>query len=396
MISAQDRRFSRRAIELACRGAGRASPNPTVGCVIVQDGRVVGEGFHEYECRDHAEVVATRRAGELARGATAYISLEPCSHRGRTPPCAELLVAAGIRRAVVPLADPNPMVSGRGFELLRSNGIEVDLGYMKDEAAELIEPFACHVTTGRPLVVGKVGMSLDGRIAAQGGPVRRITSREAGEFTQKLRLRLDALLVGVGTVVADDPQLTYRGSEVKARPLIRVILDSRLRMSRRARVFESVPSSPVLIFCGPRAPARSRRELEASGAEVIPVALQRGRVDLHSVLEELGRRRVLGVLVEGGSETHWSFLSGSLLDKFYFIIAPLVLGGTGAVPAVGGEGYPGASTAPGFRIRKRFELGPDLALETYPCFSRSIISPWQPEEMPPSDARDSSKTSGRR
>jgi diaminohydroxyphosphoribosylaminopyrimidine deaminase/5-amino-6-(5-phosphoribosylamino)uracil reductase len=280
--------------------------------------------------------------------------------------------------------------------LLRSGGVEVDLGCMKDEAAELIEAFACHVTTGRPLVVGKVGMSLDGRIAARGGSVRRITSSEAGAFTQDLRLWLDALLVGVGTILADDPQLTYRGSEIKARPLIRVILDSRLRTPPQARVFKSVPSSPVLIFCGPRAPARSRKELEAKGAEIMPVDLHGGRVDLRSVLEELGRRRVLGVLVEGGSETHWSFLSGGLLDKFYFIVAPLVLGGAGAVPAVGGEGYPGASAAPGFRIRKRFDLGPDLALETYPCFSRSIISPWRPEEMPPSGARDSSKTSRRK
>jgi diaminohydroxyphosphoribosylaminopyrimidine deaminase/5-amino-6-(5-phosphoribosylamino)uracil reductase len=394
MIIAQDRRYARRAIELARRGAGRASPNPTVGCVIVREGRIVGEGFHEYERRDHAEVVAVRQAGELARGATAYVSLEPCSHHGRTPPCAELLAASGIRRAVVATVDPNPVVSGRGLELLRSSGIDVDLGFMRDEASELIEPFACHVTTGRPLVVGKVGMSLDGRIAPRAGSNRRITSDEAGAFTQNLRLRLDALLVGIGTILSDDPLLTYRGKEVKARPLIRVILDSRLRTPPGARIFQAGPSCPVVIFCGSRAPVRSRKELEASGAEIIPVPRDRGLVDLDSVLQELGRRRILGILVEGGSETHWSFLSGGLLDKFYFIVAPLVLGGTGAVPAVGGQGYSGASGAPKFRIRKQFELGPDLVLETYPRFSRSIISPWRLEETPPSGERGSSTTSG--
>jgi diaminohydroxyphosphoribosylaminopyrimidine deaminase/5-amino-6-(5-phosphoribosylamino)uracil reductase len=369
----------RRALALAEKSLGLASPNPPVGCVIVQQDEVVGQGWHEYKDRDHAEVRALAAAGNHARNATAYVTLEPCVHHGRTPPCASALIAAGVRRVVVARMDPNPTVSGKGISALRAAGIEVTVGTLQAEAGRIIEPFACHVTTGLPLVVGKVGMSLDGRIAAAGSPGGRITSEESREFGQQLRLRLDAVLVGIGTVLADDPQLSYRGKLPKARPLMTVVLDGLLRTPPSACFFQAVPEPHVLIFCQPDAPRERRRELEAKGAEV--VALERGPkgLDLHRVLVELGKRNVLGLLVEGGSEVHWSFLSSNLVDKFYFIVAPFVLGGSKSVPSVGGEGYGHASEAPRFRIARSFNAGPDLVLETYPSHSRSILSPWLSE-----------------
>ena len=323
------------AICLARRGAGVSSPNPTVGCVVALNGRVVGRGLHEYALEDHAEVRAIRDAGVRARGATVYVSLEPCAHFGRTPPCADMLVAAGVRRVVVATEDPNPQVLGQGIERLRAAGIRVDVGMLDREARRLIEPFACRVTTGRPLVVAKVGMTLDGRIGLPGRGRLEITSSRASRLTQELRHRLDAVLVGVETVLTDDPRLSYRGRRPKRRPLIRAILDSRLRTPPSAKVLTE-SEGQVLLFCGPRHSKRRRSLHEGRGAEVIPVPPGRGGLSLPSVLEELGRRGVLGVLVEGGSAVHWSFLSEGLVDKFYFIAAPIVIGGSKAIPAVGG------------------------------------------------------------
>lgn len=364
---------------LAEKSLGLASPNPSVGCVIVQEDKVVGQGWHEYKDRDHAEVRALTAAGSHARNGTAYVTLEPCVHYGRTAPCTSALIAAGVRRVVVAHLDPNPIMSGKGISAMRAAGIEVEVGVLQAEAGRIIEPFACHVTTGLPLVVGKVGMSLDGRIAAAGSPGGWITSEESREFGQQLRLALDALLVGVGTVLADDPQLSYRGKLPKARSLMTVVLDSHLRTPPSARFFQAVPDARALIFCRPDAPQERRRELEARGAEIVAVECGSQGLDLHRVLLELGKRNVLGLLVEGGSEVHWSFLSSNLADKFFFIIAPIVLGGSKAVPSVGGKGYASASEAPRFRICRSFNAGPDLILETYPSYSRSILSPWLSE-----------------
>ncbi len=396
MSDQSDRKFMGRALQLARRGVGLSSPNPSVGCVVVRAGRIVGEGLHEYALLDHAEVRALSEAGGKARGSTVYLTLEPCSHQGRTPPCADLLIKAGVRRVVAATIDPNPRVSGAGIDVLRSAGIPVEVGLMREEALPLIEPFACSVTTGLPLVVSKVGMSLDGRIATRRRENRWITSPEAREFGQSLRLQLDALLVGIGTVLADDPELTYRGSQPKARPLTRVVLDGRLRTPATARMLRSASRSPALIFCGRGAPAGRRRALEKTGAEVMPVRETKGGLDLKSVLHELARRRVLGVLVEGGAEVHWSFFSAGLVDKFYCVVAPLVLGGRGAVPSVGGEGYGKIREALRFRIGQSFYAGTDLVLETYPSGSRSILSPWLSRAVPPCGAPGPERTSGPR
>lgn len=384
-----DRRFMRKALSLALRGVGCASPNPAVGCVIAQGDRIVGQGWHEYSLVDHAEVRALKEAGLRARGATAYVSLEPCSHHGRTPPCADALIRAGIRRIVAATLDPNPEVSGKGLDRLREAGVEVELGLFKEEAEALIEAFACFVTTGRPLVVAKVGMSLDGRIGIRFRRKEKITSPQAGRFSQTLRQRSDAILVGVGTVLADDPELTYRGPGRKGRPLLRVVLDGKLRTPPAARLFRSRPFSPVLIFCDSAASERRRSRLEKAGAEVIALPGRSGALSLHKMLRELAKREVLGLLVEGGAETHWAFLSRRLVDKFYFIVAPLIIGGALSVPSVAGRGYGTARQAPRFAIRRRFTLGPDLVLETYPSYSRSLLSPWLHTGSAPSVVRDS-------
>jgi diaminohydroxyphosphoribosylaminopyrimidine deaminase / 5-amino-6-(5-phosphoribosylamino)uracil reductase len=396
VFDAADRRFMKEALALAEKGLGLASPNPSVGCLIVREGRVAGRGWHEYDSLDHAEVVALREAADQARNATAYVTLEPCCHYGRTPPCVDRLIQAGIRRAVVARIDPNPEVAGRGIEQLRSAGVHVDVGLESDEAGKLIEPFARHIVTGLPLVIAKAGMSLDGKIGTGLREGREITSSEGREFGQHLRLVADALLVGIGTVLSDNPELTYRGGESKARPLMRVILDSLLRTPPSSRLFQVYPSAPILIFCSHDAQQSRRTELERLGAEIVAVPIADNDLDVHTVLSELGKRQVLGLLVEGGSTVHWSFLSKNLVDCFYFIIAPFVLGGKDSIPAVGGKGYGATMDAPRFKIRKSFSVGPDLVLETYPSYSKSIISPWQPPENAPFRELNSSPSSARK
>jgi diaminohydroxyphosphoribosylaminopyrimidine deaminase/5-amino-6-(5-phosphoribosylamino)uracil reductase len=388
MFDAADRRFMKRALALAERGLGLASPNPSVGCLIVQNGRIVGRGWHEYARMDHAEVRALKEASGRSKNATAYVTLEPCSHQGRTPPCADRLIEAGIRRVVVAGMDPNPLVSGRGIERLISSGIRVDVGLFSEAAGKIIEPFACRITTGLPLVLGKVGMSLDGKIGTGRTEGRWITSPEGREFGQHLRLIADALLVGIGTILSDDPELTYRGPAPKARSLIRVILDSGLRTPPGARLFQSCPQTPVLIFCSRNASKARRKKLERTGAEIIGIQLSEKGLDLNAVLRELGKRNILGLLVEGGSRVHWSFLSDGLVDCFYFIIAPAILGGEDSIPSVGGIGYKTMAESPRFKIRKSFSAGPDLVLETYPSYSKSIISPWLPPKTDASGAQD--------
>jgi diaminohydroxyphosphoribosylaminopyrimidine deaminase/5-amino-6-(5-phosphoribosylamino)uracil reductase len=376
MFDARDRRYMKKALALAEKGIGLASPNPSVGCLIVRENIIVGSGWHQYDLMNHAEILALHRAAGRSKNATAYVTLEPCCHQGRTPPCADKLIEAGIARVVVAAIDPNPLVSGRGIEKLRAAGIRVDAGLMADEAGKIIEPFACHISTGLPLVISKIGMSLDGK-AGTGRPEGRwITSPEGREFAHHLRLRMDALLVGVGTVVADDPELTYRGKARKRRSLLRAILDPNLRTPANARIFQTVAQAPVLLFCKQQASNERRSELENRGAEIIEVPTLEKELDLNAVLKELGKREVLGLLVEGGGRTHWTFLSRGLVDAFYFIIAPLVLGGENSAPSIAGEGYGSAENSPRFKIRSCFAVGQDIVLECYPSYSRSIISPW--------------------
>ena len=332
----------RRALGLARATAALASPNPQVGCVLVRDGAVVGEGAHRYEQRDHAEIVALKVAGERARGAMAYVTLEPCSHHGRTGPCADALVAAGVSRVIAATVDANPLVAGQGFERLRQAAVAVEVGLCQTDAREINDAFACWVRTCRPLVTLKAALSADGMLAPPDaqrtqGQTFWITGVEAREQVQRMRHAADAALTGVGTVLADDPLLTDRSGGERRRRLLRVVLDSRLRTPLESRLVQSAEGD-VLIFCGPEAEAGRCTEFEAAGVEVVRVVGVDGRLDLGVVLDVLGQRKVLSVLLECGSRLNGAFLAAGLVDKVVLFTSPAELG-PGAVPfAIGCSG----------------------------------------------------------
>ena len=311
----------RRALELAARGLYTTTPNPRVGCVIVSDGRVVGEGWHARAGEPHAEVQALRNAGEAAKGATAYVTLEPCSHHGRTPPCADALIAAGVVRVVAAMPDPNPLVSGRGLARIATAGIEVGCGLLEAEARELNIGFVSRMTRDRPWLRVKTGCSLDGRTALMNGQSQWITSPESRADVQRLRARSCAMLTGIGTVLADDPQLTVRESDIGRQPL-RVVLDSRLRMPPDAKMLQT---PGVLIVCVEDFPER-RAALQAAGAEVICLSGADNRVDLAALLAELGRRGCNEVTVEAGAELAGAFAKAELVDEWVIYQAPVLVG----------------------------------------------------------------------
>jgi diaminohydroxyphosphoribosylaminopyrimidine deaminase/5-amino-6-(5-phosphoribosylamino)uracil reductase len=324
----------RRALALAARGLGETNPNPAVGCVVARGAQVVGEGFHERAGGPHAEVVALREAGPRARGATLYVTLEPCAHHGRTPPCAPLVRDSGVARVVAALRDPSPQVAGRGLALLRRAGVAVETGLRAGEAARLDERFLAGVRLGRPFVLLKAALTLDGRIATASGRSKWITDREQRRQARWLRRLHDAVLVGIGTALADDPLLLP--SPRTRRPFLRVVLDARLGLPAAGRLAgTATPRTPVLaLSCAPD-PSR-RRRLEAAGVEVVEVGEDQGRVSLASALEALAARGVASLMVEGGGEVLGSFLAARLADQVALFRAPLLLGGRGSRPAFGG------------------------------------------------------------
>jgi diaminohydroxyphosphoribosylaminopyrimidine deaminase/5-amino-6-(5-phosphoribosylamino)uracil reductase len=355
MPSREDQRFLEQALALAAR-AGRTSPNPRVGCVVVRDGSVVGAGYHEAAGQDHAEMVAIGRAGSAARGATLYVNLEPCAHHGRTPPCVELLIRSGVRRVVAAMVDPDPRVDGRGFARLRENGIEVEVGCCGAGAAEINAPFLHWHRTGRPLVTLKAACSVDGMLSAAGGNSRWVTGEAARRFAHRLRAMHDAVLVGAGTVRRDDPRLTARLPGVAATPL-RVVLSSTLRMDPTRRLF-SDSADPVLVY-GPRGNAGT-----SFGDHVEQVGLEEreGKLDLAQALDDLGGRGVQSVLVEGGGVTHAGFLAAGLASRAALFVAPSLLGARGGTPIVDGPAVPEPGHAWRLRRPRRIPLGEDLLL----------------------------------
>jgi len=324
-----DRRMMARALELAKRGVGQVSPGPLVGCVIVSPaGDVVGEGFYIFEELNHAETIALATAGEKARGATAYVSLEPHAHHGRTPPCTDALIAAGIKRVVAPIEDLNPRVSGKGFAHLRAAGLEVETGLLAEDATQINEAYLHYMRTGRPFVHLKFAMSLDGKIATRTGDSRWVTGEESRARVHELRHRYDAILVGAGTVAKDDPLLTDRSGLPRRRPLVRVILDDKVGLSPESKL-ATTSEAPVLIF------GRSEnRDLLDKGVEIVSLDPS----DLRSVLAELGRRSIQSVLVEGGSSISGAFIDAKLVNKVSVFVAPKIIGGAEAPTAVGGKG----------------------------------------------------------
>jgi len=375
-----------RALELAQHSVGLASPNPAVGCVLVKDGVVVGVGRHEYDRKDHAEIVALKNAGEAARGATAYVTLEPCCHTGRTGPCTTALIAAGVKRVVAATIDPNPAVSGKGIAQLQTSGIAVAVGVLQGEARRLNDGFAKHIRTGLPFITLKAALSLDGRIAPApgsappGAPIF-LTGEKARAQVQEMRHAADALITGVNTVLQDDPHLTDRSGLPRRRPLLRVVLDSGLRLPLDSKLVRTVRDD-LLVFCTV-APTQRQRTLEALGVRVErvqpiepsigrlaagktqPRPPRRSGVSLRAVMQRLGEMEILSALMEAGGQLNASALNGGHVDKITLFYAPLFLGPDG-VPllqeAIAGPLHPTPPTTE--------RIGKDLRVDTY------LQDPW--------------------
>ncbi len=320
-----DKRYMRMALGLALKGAGRTSPNPMVGAVLVRGRSVVATGYHRRAGGAHAEIVALKRAGKRARGATLYINLEPCSHHGRTPPCTLSLINAGVKTVVAGMADPNPLVSGGGLRKLRRAGVQVRVGILAEESRKLNEAFTKYITRRSPFVILKIAASLDGKIATRSGHSRWITGPKARRIVHEMRNCVDAVLVGAGTVIADDPQLTCRIPG--GRNPLRVVVDGHLRIPTTIRLLRE-PGRTVVVT-GPRAPSRKVRAIERSGAEVWRLPLSDGAVPFASLLRELGKRGIVSVMIEGGATTAARALQEKVVDKICFFYAPKIIGGDG-------------------------------------------------------------------
>ena len=349
------------ALDLARKGVGLASPNPTVGCVIVKDGAIVGEGFHQYAHRDHAEIVALKQAGNRARGAALFVTLEPCNHTGRTGPCTEAIIAAGVSRLVAAMEDPNPKTRGNGFTRLRRAGIEVETGALETDAQKLNEAFAYWITTHKPFVTLKSALTLDGQLALP--PTRRkktrpwVTSEESRSEVHRMRHASDALLTGIGTILSDDPLLTDRSGLLRRRRLLRVILDTFLRLPSKARIIETA-NQDLLVFTAASLKSAKARNLQKAGVELVPVRASRRKTDLHAVMQELARRDVLSVLLEAGPRLNGAALAAGIVERMVLFYAPKVAGKL-AVPLV----HNGLSIFPSLRVRTVQQFGPDVAIE---------------------------------
>jgi diaminohydroxyphosphoribosylaminopyrimidine deaminase / 5-amino-6-(5-phosphoribosylamino)uracil reductase len=355
------------ALALARKGVGLASPNPMVGCVIVREGQIVSEGFHQYEWRDHAEIVALKSAGDKARGATLYVTLEPCNHTGRTGPCTEAIIAAGVQRVVAAMDDPNPVNSGRGFERLRAAGIEVFTGVCEEEARRLNEPFAVWIRTKKPFVTLKSAMTLDGQLAlARAGKKKGknsgrrdnwITSEESRAEVHRMRHASDALLTGIGTILADDPLLTDRSGLSRRQRLLRVVLDSRLRLSPKSRIVKT-SDNDLLVFSTVTANSPKARKLQNAGVEIVRAKTRNGRIDLFSVLAELGRREILSVLVEAGPLLNGAALAAGIVHRLFLFYAPKIAGENRVPFAITPK-----LNLPPLRDVRTHQFGPDIAIE---------------------------------
>ena len=331
-------RFLEEAFDLAAKGVGRVSPNPAVGAVIVRDDDVVGRGFHTWSGVRHAEDIALEQAGDRARGATLYLNLEPCSHQGRTPPCADAVIAAGIRKVVAAMQDPNPRVSGQGFARLRAAGVEVEIDpEYAVRATGINQAFVHFMRTGLPLVTVKAAVTLDGKIAAPEDNQGWITSEAARAHVQILRHRSDAILTGIGTVLADDCLLTDRTGEERSRPLLRVVLDSQLRIPAESKMVASCRDD-VLVVTTSAASSERRKRLESKGVRVEVLESADGRADLRALTAILAKQQYQSLMIEAGSRVNWTALETGVADKIYFYYAPKILGGTQSLPVAGGAG----------------------------------------------------------
>jgi diaminohydroxyphosphoribosylaminopyrimidine deaminase/5-amino-6-(5-phosphoribosylamino)uracil reductase len=330
--------YMKMALALAEKGRGTTSPNPMVGAVIVKNGKVVGEGFHEKAGGPHAEIHALIQAGENAREATLYVTLEPCNHAGRTPPCTEAILKSGIRAVVAGMTDPNPAVAGGGLAFLEQHGLTTTVGVLEDACRRLNEAFVKYVTTGLPFVILKCASTLDGRIATATGDSKWITNSRSREFVHGLRHAVDAIVVGIGTVKTDNPSLTARPAEIQGNDPLRVILDTRLSIPLDAKLLHLSSPSDTLIITSRSVAPEKRKALEKLGARVLAVEARQGRIDLLNLMRELGRMEITSLLIEGGSAVNGSALRAGIVDKVYMFYAPKICGGDDGVPICSGPG----------------------------------------------------------
>jgi len=363
MTIERDAGYMRRAVKLAARAQGRTSPNPMVGAVVVRGDEVVGEGYHRRVGTDHGEIVALKAAGKRARGAELFVNLEPCCHQGRTGPCTEALIRAGVKRVVVGMKDPNPLVNGKGIRRLRRKGMEVISGVLEGECRELNAAFICYITNRRPLVTFKSAVTLDGKVATRGGHSRWVTGKEAKVAGHRMRDTLDAIAVGVGTVLGDDPTLTCRDVRGGRDPM-RVVVDSKLRTPVTAKVGCAAEGSaaPTLIFTTDKAAKRRERNLTAAGAEVIRVADELGKVDVSAVLEELANRELITLMLEGGPRLAGAFWQNGLVDRVVAFVAPKILGDPRGMSMVAGPGVELMTEATTLEEVKVRRMGQDVMI----------------------------------
>ena len=363
--------FMARALRLARKGLGRTSPNPVVGAVIVKGSKVIGSGWHRRAGEPHAEVLALDEAGRRARGADLYVTLEPCCHHGRTPPCTEAIIEAGVKRVFVAATDPNPKVKGGGIKALRKAGIEVSSGILEEKALALNEVYVKYITTGRPFVTLKLATTLDGRIALGSGKSRWITGEKSRSRVHRMRAASDAVMVGIGTVLADDPELTVRnekkgekGGVVKGRTPLKVIVDSALRMPLSARVFKGAEGGGVLIYTTAAADGRKIKWVRRTGADVVVVPMSKDGVDLRWVMDDLGRKEVTSVLAEGGSRLAAALVRGRIADKAALFLAPSFFGGD-ATASLSSLGLKTIGKSPRLTRVTTKKVGEDILVEGY-------------------------------
>jgi diaminohydroxyphosphoribosylaminopyrimidine deaminase/5-amino-6-(5-phosphoribosylamino)uracil reductase len=361
----------RTALALAMKGMGTTSPNPVVGALVVKNGRIVGRGYHKYAGGPHAEVIALSQSGKKVKGATLYVTLEPCVHHGRTPPCTESILKSGIREVVVAMVDPNPLNRGKGIRRLRAKGIKVTAGVMEKQASRMNEVFRKYITERMPFVTVKVAQTLDGKIATRIGESRWITGEQARKYVQKLRSQVDAILVGVGTVRMDNPLLSVRmgynskKKELGRRHPARIIVDSKLRTPLGARIFQDNSPAPVIIATTGAAPKRKMWKIAQLGAKILVVRSQRNRVDLKTLMKKLAEMEITSVLIEGGGEVIASAFEEGIVDKIMFFIAPKIIGGRRAKTSVEGDGRKILKNAIAIQDTGVKRFGSDLLVSGY-------------------------------
>ena len=360
-----DKKFMEYALELAERGRGFVSPNPLVGAVIVKEGKIIGEGYHEKFGQAHAEVNAIKNAREDVKGSTIYVSLEPCSHYGKTPPCVDLIIESRIKKVIVGMVDPNPLVSGRGIDILRKNNIEVHVGLLEEDCKRLNEVFIKYIDTGKPFCLLKAAMTLDGKISTYTGDSKWISSEKSREYVHKLRHEFSGIMVGIETVIRDNPTLNTRIKGFQGKNPIRIVLDSRLRIPMDSNIVATANEISTIVATGEFSNLERIRKLEEKSIKIIRIPLKDGKIDMNILMEKLGNMGIDSILIEGGANVNYSSLEANLVDKLAFFIAPKLLGGKNAKTPVEGQGIEKISSSIKIKDMKSKYIGEDLLIEGY-------------------------------